>query len=244
MNIIETLFGRSVTPAERLRQHQRSLAKAQRELDRERAKLEQSEKKLIMDIKKSAKAGQMNACKVMAKDLVRTRRYVQKFYQMRTQLQAVGLRIQTLRSNQQMADAMRGATRAMGAMNRGLNLPAIQRIMTEFEKESSMMDMKEEMMSDAVDDVMDDEEDEEEEGDKILKEVLDEIGVSLSQQLTDAPTGLASVSAHVTRQPVALGETAGAFHGGVDDRTGDNSGGGGASDEDALQARLDALRRG
>ena len=52
-----------------------------------------------------------NACKVMAKDLVRTRRYVQKFYQMRTQLQAVSLRIQTLRSNQQMADAMRGATR-------------------------------------------------------------------------------------------------------------------------------------
>lgn len=47
----------------------------------------------------------------MAKDLVRTRRYVQKFYQMRTQLQAVGLRIQTLRSNEQMAVAMRGATR-------------------------------------------------------------------------------------------------------------------------------------
>ncbi len=68
-------------------------------------------------------------------------------------------------------------------MNRGLNLPGIQRIMTEFEKESSMMDMKEEMMSDAVDDVMDDEDDEEEEGDKILKEVLDEIGVKLSQQV-------------------------------------------------------------
>jgi len=68
-------------------------------------------------------------------------------------------------------------------MNRGLNLPSIQRIMNEFEKESSTMDMKEEMMSDAVDDVMDDEENEEEEGDKILKEVLDEIGVDLSQQV-------------------------------------------------------------
>ncbi|KAF9066824.1 Snf7-domain-containing protein [Rhodocollybia butyracea] len=243
MNIIETLFGRSVTPAERLRQHQRSLAKAQRELDRERTKLEQSEKKLIMDIKKSAKAGQMNACKVMAKDLVRTRRYVQKFYQMRTQLQAVGLRIQTLRSNQQMADAMRGATRAMGAMNRGLNLPGIQRIMMEFEKESSMMDMKEEMMSDAVDDVMDDEEDEEEEGDKILKEVLDEIGVSLSQQLTDAPTGLTSAAAQAVRQPVALGEIAGPSNTSGDDGSG-GSGGAALSDEDALQARLDALRRG
>jgi charged multivesicular body protein 2A len=70
----------------------------------------------------------------------------------------------------------------MASMNRGLNLPAIQRIMNEFEKESSMMDMKEEMMSDAVDDVMDEEE--EEEGDKILKEVLDEIGVNLSQQVS------------------------------------------------------------
>ncbi len=69
-------------------------------------------------------------------------------------------------------------------MNRGLNLPQIQRIMMEFERESATMDMKEEMMSDAVDDVMEDDlEDEEEEGDKILKQVLDEIGVDLSQQV-------------------------------------------------------------
>ncbi len=46
----------------------------------------------------------------------------------------------------------------MASMSRGLNLPSIQRIMTEFEKESSMMDMKGDMMSDAIDDVMDDEE--------------------------------------------------------------------------------------
>jgi len=68
-------------------------------------------------------------------------------------------------------------------MNRGLNLPAIQRIMNEFERENSMMDMKEDMMSEAVDDVMGEEENEEEEGDKILKEVLDEIGVSLAHQV-------------------------------------------------------------
>lgn len=73
---------------------------------------------------------------------------------------------------------------AMGMMNRGLNLPQIQRIMNEFEKESATMDMKEEMMSDAVDDVMDDElEDEEEESDKFLRQVLDEIGVDIAQQV-------------------------------------------------------------
>jgi len=56
----------------------------------------------------------------------------------------------------------------MRSMNRGLNLPQIQRIMNEFERESATMDMKEEMMGDAVDDEL---EDEEEEGDKILKQV-------------------------------------------------------------------------
>lgn len=54
----------------------------------------------------------------------------------------------------------------------------------EFEKESSAMDMKEEMMSDAVDDVMEDEgENEEEEGEKILTEVFDELGISVKQQV-------------------------------------------------------------
>lgn len=42
-----------------LRQHQRTISKAQRELDRERERLERQEKKLIADIKKSAKANQM-----------------------------------------------------------------------------------------------------------------------------------------------------------------------------------------
>ncbi|QRW14291.1 DID4-class E vacuolar-protein sorting and endocytosis factor-like protein [Ceratobasidium sp. AG-Ba] len=232
MNIMETLFGRSVTPAERLRQHQRALAKAQRELDRERTKLEQQEKKLIMDIKKSAKSGQMNAAKVMSKDLVRTRRYIQKFYQMRTQLQAVGLRIQTLRSNQQMAEAMRGATR---------------RIMNDFEKESETMNMKEEMMSDAVDDVMDDElEDEEEEGNKILQEVLDEIGVGLQQDLQLPPTAISASANQVanSREMVAIGEGADDGPSAKPPAATGGGGGGGAAEEDALQARLDRLKRG
>ena len=73
---------------------------------------------------------------------------------------------------------------AMASMNKGMNLPAIQRIMMEFEKQSSMMDMKEEMMADAVDDVMeDDEEDEEAEGDKILQAVLEEVGIDIQQKV-------------------------------------------------------------
>lgn len=56
---MDFLFGKRKTPAEVLRQHQRGLVKAQREIDRERVKLEAQEKKLIADIKKSAKLGQL-----------------------------------------------------------------------------------------------------------------------------------------------------------------------------------------
>lgn len=72
--IVEWAFGRRMTPAERLRKHQRALEKTQRELDRERVKLENQEKKLLADIKKSAKNGQMGPLRIQAKDLVRTRR--------------------------------------------------------------------------------------------------------------------------------------------------------------------------
>ena len=56
---LEFLFGKKKTPEEMLRQNQRALTKAMRDLDRERAKMEQQEKKVIADIKKMAKQGQM-----------------------------------------------------------------------------------------------------------------------------------------------------------------------------------------
>ena len=56
---MEWLFGKRVTPEEMLRKNQRALNRAVRDLDRERARMEQQEKKVIADIKKLAKDGQM-----------------------------------------------------------------------------------------------------------------------------------------------------------------------------------------
>jgi len=98
---------------------------------------------------------------------------------MRTQLQAISLRIQTVRSNEQMMQSMKGATSLLGSMNRQMNLPALQRIAMEFEKENDIMDQRQEMMDDAIDDVTGLED--EEEGDVVVQEVLDEIGVDLGQ---------------------------------------------------------------
>lgn len=227
--IMSFFFGRRKTPQEMLRQNQRALNKAMRDLDRERQHMEQQEKKIIADIKKMAKQGQMDAVKIMAKDLVRTRRYVKKFILMRANIQAVALKIQTLKSNDAMAQAMKGVTKAMTTMNKQLKLPQIQKIMMEFEKQSEIMDMKEEMMNDAIDDAMGDEDDEEE-SEAVVAQVLDELGLQLTDQLSDLPsTGKTAVAAGGAKQPAAAAAVAS---------------GGGMSDADAdLEARLENLRR-
>ena len=59
LRIMSFLFGKRETPEEMLRKNQRAVNKAMRDLDRERTHLEQQEKKVIVDIKKMAKQGQM-----------------------------------------------------------------------------------------------------------------------------------------------------------------------------------------
>ncbi|NWQ70875.1 CHM2A protein, partial [Neopipo cinnamomea] len=108
--------GRRKTPEELLRQRGGALARAVRELDREGGELEGQEKKIIVDGGGMAKQGQMGGVRVMAKDLVRTRRYIRKFITMRANVQGGGLKIQTLKSNSSRGGAMRGVTKAMATM--------------------------------------------------------------------------------------------------------------------------------
>jgi charged multivesicular body protein 2A len=82
-----------------------------------------------------------------------------------------------------MMQAMKGATMALGSMNRTMNLPSLQRIAMEFERENDIMEQRQEMMDDAIDDAMD--VGLEEEGDEVVEQVLEEIGVDLSQAVGD-----------------------------------------------------------
>jgi charged multivesicular body protein 2A len=92
---------------------------------------------------------------------------------------------QTVRSNEQMMQSMKGATMLLGSMNRQMNLPALQRIAMEFERENDIMDQRQEMMDDAIDDVTGLED--EEEGEEVVNQVLDEIGVDLNNAVSTRP---------------------------------------------------------
>jgi charged multivesicular body protein 2A len=74
----------------------------------------------------------------------------------------------------------------MVALNGQVNLPQLQKVMMEFQKQSEMMDMKQEVVGDAIDDAMNTEEDAEE-SEAVVNSVLDELGIQMTEGLVDAP---------------------------------------------------------
>jgi len=203
-------WGREVPLKEVLRKNKREIQKAVRELDKERANLEKQEQKLIADIRKFAKEGHMGSVKIMAKDLVRTRTYITKFIELRSHLSAVGLKLQTVKSQQAMAEAMGSVTKAMIKMNKAVNIPTIQKIMTNFARENERAELTQEMMGDLLDDAMEQEGDEEEQ-DKIVSQVLDEIGIDFGDTVPQAPEGVSAQQQQQTvpQRPVAVAQSEG-----------------------------------
>jgi len=234
------------TPQEMMREQQRLVQRSIREIDRERMSLQQNEKKTIIEIKKLAKQGQVPAAKILAKDLVRTRSYITKMYTMRAQLQAVSMQLTTMKTTAAMNTAMAGATKAMMRMNKKMNLPAMQKITMEFQKQNEIMGMKEEMINDTLDEMAD--EDEDEESEEVINATLEEIGIDLGASLADVPAAKTATKAGAQKarpQKVAAGVGAVPSKSAAaddDEEPADEDGG----DDDEfgdLEARLNALKK-
>mmetsp|Transcript_8997 Transcript_8997/g.17900 ORF Transcript_8997/g.17900 Transcript_8997/m.17900 type:complete len:224 (+) Transcript_8997:1197-1868(+) len=180
-------FSNSSSNAQRkkklLRKQQRDVNSLIRELDRERLQLQQQEKALIADLKKFAKEQQLDAAKVTAKSIVRNRGAVTKLYQLKSQLQAVSLRMAEVTSTQAMTDAMKGTTKALGAMNKKMmHNDTIVKILKDFEKQNQVMQMTNEQIEASTDTSTLEDEDEEE---ALVSSVFEEL------QLNDMMAGMA-----------------------------------------------------
>ncbi|CAN8076285.1 unnamed protein product [Agarophyton chilense] len=170
------------TLAQQIKKNQRSIDKACRELERERLKVEAQEQRLKVQIKRIAKEGQLDAARILARDLVRTRAHITRMYQMRTQLQSVSMQLTAMRTNESMANAMGNVVMIMSRINQTMNLPAMQNVMMQFEMEHGKMEMTQEMVDDAMGDVLSGA-DEEAQTDDVINQVLDELGLEQGSKL-------------------------------------------------------------
>ena len=75
---------------------------------------------------------------------MRTRQYITKFIEMRSHLQGVALKLQTVQSHQAMAQAMQSTAVAMQKMNKAVNVQTITKMLAEFERENQRTEMMQE----------------------------------------------------------------------------------------------------
>ncbi|EXB75150.1 Vacuolar protein sorting-associated protein 2-2-like protein [Morus notabilis] len=161
---------------------------ATRGIEREIASLQLEEKKLVAEIKKTAKTGNEAATKILARQLVRLRQQITNLQGSRAQIRGVTTHTQALYASTSISTGMKGATKAMVAMNKQMAPTKQVKVIREFQKQSAQLDMTIEMMSDAIDETLDKDE-AEEETDELTNQVLDEIGVDIASQLSSAPKG-------------------------------------------------------
>ncbi|KAF8401931.1 hypothetical protein HHK36_012882 [Tetracentron sinense] len=182
------IFTKKPTAKEALRESKREMANATRGIEREIGALQLEEKKLLVEIKKTAKTGNEAATKILARQLVRLRQQIANLQGSRAQLRGIATHTQAMSAHTSVATGMKGASKAMAAMNKQMAPAKQAKVMHEFQRQSAQMDMTTEMMSDAIDDALDNDE-AEEETEELTNQVLDEIGVDIASQLSAAPKG-------------------------------------------------------
>lgn len=208
------VFGREKTPKELVRENRRMVEHAVRDVDRERQRMQEQERRVVAELRamvKSGASGTEAGVRFMAQDLVRTRAAVVKFQRLRMHLQSVALRMQTVQGVQAMGQAMAGVTRALAAMNGQLNAPRLQRVLRDFERNTGRAEEAAEFMGDAIDESFACDE-ETEEADELVAQVLDEIGCSVNDQFAtpviSAPRPQEAATGGTGRPPQTLVEEA------------------------------------
>lgn len=164
------------------------MTNATRGIEKEITALQSEEKKLVAEIKRTAKSGNEAATKILARQLVRLRQQIANLQGSRAQMRGIATHTQAMSAHTSVAVGMKGASKAMSAMNKQMDPAKQVKVIREFQKQSAQMDMTTEMMSEAIDDSLDNDE-AEEETEELTNQVLDEIGVDVASQLSTAPKG-------------------------------------------------------
>ena len=185
------------TPSEIARAAKKGMRGNERELEREKRRLERHEKSIQAEIKKAAKKGDMKSAKVYAKQLVGVRKQMSRFVTAGAQMKSIGMQMSSAAATATMANAMGTAAQSMAAMQRQMNPAAIAATLQNFQMASEQMGMTEEMMEDAFEALDDD--DDEEEADGVVSSIFAELGLEAVSGVKAVGSGaLASEAASST----------------------------------------------
>lgn len=185
-------FFKKKTVDDIIKEQSKELRGTQRQITRDRTALERQEKQLEAEIKKMAKTGNKDACKILAKQLVQLRKQKNRTYAVSSKVTSMSTQTKLMNSQMKMAGAMSSTAKTMQAVNKKMDPQKTLKTMQDFQKENMKMGMTEDLINDTLDECFDESGDEEE-TQGIVDQVLDEIGIEISGKMARTPAAGKSV---------------------------------------------------
>ena len=184
------LFGKTPKkdPKEQVREWSSNLRKEGRKLDRQIRTIKVEEEKVQRSIKDAAKKGHTDVCKILAKEIIQSRKAVNKIYSAKAQLNSVDMQMKNQLATVRLAGTLEKSTEVMQGMQTLVKIPEIQAVMQDMSKEMMKAGIIEEMIEDTFESLEDDdlEEAADEEVDKVLFELTSGVLGQATGPSTDA----------------------------------------------------------
>ncbi|XP_053205242.1 charged multivesicular body protein 3-like [Panonychus citri] len=172
------LFGKEPqkTPKDQVREWRSKLRKETMALDRQIRNIQREEAKVKLSLKDAAKKGDRDSCVVLAKELVRSRKAINRINVSKAQINSVMLNMEQQLANIRIAGAIQRSTDLMKCMQSLVKVGEISATMQDLSREMMRAGIIEEMMEETIDEATGIDEDDMEEAvqaevEKVLFEV-------------------------------------------------------------------------
>ena len=172
------LFGGSPPTTQELAQrYKRTIQRSIRELDRETLRIQQEEKTHMQEVKICSNNNMKQSIQ-KARAVVRQRRMLNKFSQMKAHLQGISMRIQSVKTMEGLQRAVQSAAQMMQNFNKVAGGTQLANGLRELEKQNAYMAIQSEMVDEQLDSVFEEDNDEDAPEDLVMQ-VMSEAGVKL-----------------------------------------------------------------
>ncbi|KAK5795110.1 hypothetical protein PVK06_036367 [Gossypium arboreum] len=171
-------------PQQLLRDWQRKLRQECRNIERQIRDIQREEKGVQKAIREAAKRNDMGSAKALAKEILMSRKAVNRLYENKAQLNSISMHLGESVAIARTVGHLSKSAEVMKLVNNLMKAPQMAATMQEFSKEMIKAGVIEEMVNDALDSALDSEdieEETEEEVDKVLSEIAGETAAQLPE---------------------------------------------------------------
>ena len=182
------MFGKSKSadPKEQVQEWCKKIRKEGYNLDRQINSIKREELKVTKSLKDAAKKGDTDVCKILAKEIINSRKSVNKLYTAKANLNSVQNQMKGQLATLKVSGSLAQSAEVMKSMNALVKIPETQKVMMELSKEMMKAGILEEMLDDTMEGL-----NESEDLEEAAQEEIDKIILELTTgKLTDAPAAL------------------------------------------------------